>query len=62
MPKVSMGEGTDRPKVVILPESTKVSSGTDVQEKLIVAARVFSDLLKPTYGPRGLDKLLYKTD
>ena len=30
--------------------------------KLIVAARVFSDLLKPTFGPRGLDKMLYKTD
>ena len=33
-----------------------------VQEKLITAARVFSDLLKPTFGPRGLDKMLYKTD
>ena len=57
-----MGEGPDKPKVEITSQSTKVTSGTDVQEKLIVAARVFSDLLKPTYGPRGLDKMLYKTD
>ena len=57
-----MSEGTDRPRVTILPEHTKVTSGTDVQEKLILAARVFSDLLKPTFGPRGLDKMLYKTD
>jgi len=57
-----MSEGTDRPRVTILPEHTKVTSGTEVQEKLIIAARVFSDLLKPTFGPRGLDKMLYKTD
>ncbi|HJM13536.1 MAG TPA: TCP-1/cpn60 chaperonin family protein [Candidatus Thalassarchaeaceae archaeon] len=57
-----MSDGSDRPKVTIVPEHTKVTSGTDVQEKLIVAARVFSDLLKPTFGPRGLDKMLYKTD
>ncbi len=57
-----MSEGPDRPKVTITPEHTKVTSGTEVQEKLIVAARVFSDLLKPTFGPRGLDKMLYKTD
>ena len=53
-----MGEGSDKPKVEIASQSTKVTSGTAVQEKLIVAARVFSDLLKPTYGPRGLDKML----
>ena len=57
-----MGEGPGKPKVEITSQNTKVTSGTDVQEKLIVAARVFSDLLKPTYGPRGLDKMLYKTD
>ena len=57
-----MGGDSDGPKVAITPQSTKVTSGTEVQEKLIVAARVFSDLLKPTFGPRGLDKMLYKTD
>ena len=57
-----MSEGADRPEVVITPESTEVTSGTEVQEKLIVSARVFSDLLKPTFGPRGLDKMMFKTD
>tara|TARA_B100000287_G_scaffold425655_1_gene472317 strand:- start:463 stop:2055 length:1593 start_codon:yes stop_codon:yes gene_type:complete len=58
----NMSEGSDRQKVVITNERTKVTTGTEVQEKLIVAARVFSDLLKPTFGPRGLDKMMFKTD
>lgn len=57
-----MSEGPAKAKAPIVPEHTKITSGTEVQEKLILAARVFSDLLKPTYGPRGLDKMLYKTD
>ena len=57
-----MAEGTDREKAPITSQSTQVTSGTEVQEKMILAARVFSDLLKPTFGPRGLDKMLYKTD
>ena len=57
-----MSEGAGKPPVVIVNPETTVTSGTEVQEKLIVAARVFSDLLKPTLGPRGLDKMLYKTD
>ena len=48
-------EGSGTPPVVILREETSVTSGTAVQEKLITAARVFADLLRPTYGPRGLD-------
>ena len=55
-------EAAGKPPVVILREETNVTSGTAVQEKLITAARVFADLLRPTYGPRGLDKMLYKTD
>ena len=55
-------EGEGKPPVVILREETNVTSGTEVQEKLIAAARVFADLLRPTFGPRGLDKMLYKTD
>ncbi len=57
-----MGDGSENSNMNITSQSTKVTSGTDVQEKLIVAARTFSDLLKPTLGPRGLDKMLYKTD
>ncbi len=51
-----------KPPVVILREESSVTSGTAVQEKLIAATRVFADLLRPTFGPRGLDKMLYKTD
>jgi chaperonin GroEL (HSP60 family) len=57
-----MSDGAGQPPVVIVPEQTSITSGTAVQEKLITAARVFSDLLKPTFGPRGLDKMLYKTN
>ena len=57
-----MSDGAGKPPVVIVPDQTNITSGTEVQEKLILAARVFSDLLKPTFGPRGLDKMLYKTD
>ncbi|MBK70450.1 MAG: hypothetical protein CMB53_03535 [Euryarchaeota archaeon] len=57
-----MSDGAGKPPVTIVPEQTSVTSGTDVQEKLISASQVFSNLLKPTYGPRGLDKMLYKTD
>jgi len=57
-----MSEGVGKAPVEIVKPETNVTSGTDVQDKLISAARVFSDLLKPTFGPRGLDKMLYKTD
>ncbi len=57
-----MSEGEGKPPVVVVSDSTNITSGAEVQEKLIAAARVFSNLLKPTYGPRGLDKMLYKTD
>ena len=56
----TMGRG--QPPVVIVPEQTNITSGTAVQEKLITAAKVFSDLLKPTFGPKGLDKMLYKSN
>lgn len=57
-----MSDGAGQPPVVIVPEQTNITSGTAVQEKLITAARVFSDLLKPTFGPKGLDKMLYKSN
>ena len=57
-----MSGGEAKPPVTIVKDQTKVTSGAEVQDKLISAAQVFSDLLKPTFGPRGLDKMLYKTD
>lgn len=57
-----MSDGAGKPPVVIVKEQTNITSGTDVQEKLIAASDVFANLLKPTFGPKGLDKMLYKTD
>ena len=39
-----MSDGAGQPPVVIVPEQPNITSGTAVQEKLITAARVFSDL------------------
>ena len=57
-----MSEGEGTPPVVIVRPETTITGGTAVQEKMIAAARAFADILKPTFGPRGLDKMLYKTD
>ena len=53
--------GGGQPQVVVLDEGSSVVSGTAVQQKLIEAARLFADIVRPTYGPRGLDKMLYKS-
>ena len=56
-------EGSGNPPVVILREETSVTSGTAVQEKLIDVANQLADIFRSTYGPRGLDKMLFnKTD
>ena len=57
-----MSEGEGTPPVVIVRPETTISGGTAVQEKMIAAARAFAVILKPTFGPRGLDIMLYKTD
>ncbi len=54
--------GAGPPPVKILrPEST-VTSEKFLRDKLISAASIFADLLRPTYGPKGLDKMLYKSN
>lgn len=57
-----MTESGPAAPVRIVKDQTSITNGTEVQEKMIEAARVFSDILRPTFGPRGLDKMLYKTD
>ena len=57
-----MTESGPAAPVRIVKDHTSITNGTEVEEKLIAAARVFSDILRPTFGPRGLDKMLYKTD
>ncbi len=56
------GGGTGSPPVRILRPESSVTSETTVREKLISAASIFADLVRPTYGPKGLDKMLYKSN
>ena len=53
-------DGAGRAPVVIIRQTTNVTSGVAVTQKLVSAAVTFGDLMKGTYGPNGLDKMLYK--
>jgi thermosome len=44
--------------VLILKEGTSRSRGREAQKNNIMAARVISEVLKSTLGPRGMDKML----
>ena len=44
--------------IIILKEGTKQEKGRDAQLNNITAARVISDAVKSTLGPRGMDKML----
>jgi len=55
-------DGSGRAPVVIVRPTTSVTSGTAVTQKLVGAAVAFGDILRRTYGPNGLDKMMYKTN
>ena len=55
-------DGSGRAPVAIVRPTTSVTSGVAVTQKLVSAAVAFGNLLKGTYGPNGLDKMLYKTN
>ncbi len=44
--------------VVVLPEGTRRQLGRDAQRMNILAARVISEAVRTTLGPRGMDKML----
>jgi archaeal chaperonin len=44
--------------VIILKEGTSQNRGREAQKNNIWAAKVISDLVKTTLGPRGMDKML----
>jgi thermosome len=44
--------------VLILPEGTFRSRGTDAQRNNIAAAKAVADAVKSTLGPKGMDKML----
>ena len=48
--------------VTIVRKETNITSGIEVTQKLIHAAKTLASILRGTLGPRGLDKGLYKTN
>tara|TARA_B100000029_G_scaffold432432_1_gene444605 strand:+ start:441 stop:2009 length:1569 start_codon:yes stop_codon:yes gene_type:complete len=56
-----MVDGNSGP-VNIVKEETKITSGVEVTQKLIHAAKTLASILRGTLGPRGLDKGLYKSN
>lgn len=59
---MTTAEGDGRPPVVILTPQSNVTSGAAVQDKLITAALALGNIIRSTFGPRGLDKMMYKSD
>ena len=55
-------DGSGRAPVTIVRPTTTVTSGVGVTQKLVTAAVAFGDLMRGTFGPQGLDKMLYKTN
>jgi len=55
-------ESGGRAPVVIVRPTTNVTSGVAVTQKLVRAAVAFGDLIRGTFGPNGLDKMLYKSN
>ncbi len=49
---------TDKQPIFILPESTERTMGKDAQRNNILAAKLVSDSVKTTLGPKGMDKML----
>ena len=47
--------------VLILREGTGRSRGRDAQRSNIMAARIIADVIKSSFGPKGMDKMLVDT-
>ena len=54
-------DGSGRAPVAIVRPTTSVTSGPAVTQKLVQASVAFGDLLKGTFGPNGLDKMICGT-
>lgn len=59
---MAASNGSGRAPVTIMANSTRVTSGIDVHQKLMTAALALGNILRGTFGPRGLDKMMYKTN
>ncbi|MBD3252602.1 thermosome subunit [Candidatus Pacearchaeota archaeon] len=49
---------TDKQPIYILPENIERTIGKDAQRNNIMAAKLVSDSIKTTLGPKGMDKML----
>ena len=49
---------SDKQPIYILPENTERTVGKDAQRNNILAAKLVSDAVKTTLGPKGMDKML----
>ena len=47
--------------VIILKEGTRENKGRDAQKNNISAAKLISEIVKTSLGPRGMDKMLVDT-
>ncbi len=47
--------------VLILKEGTKENKGKEAQRNNITAAKLISEIVKTSLGPRGMDKMLVDT-
>jgi thermosome len=56
--QASYGTTTGGQQFIILKEGSSQNRGKEAQKNNIWAARLISDLLKTTLGPRGMDKML----
>ena len=48
----------EKQPIYILPENVSRTLGKDAQRNNILAAKIISDIVKTTLGPRGMDKML----
>ena len=48
----------EKQPVYILPENVSRTLGKDAQRTNILAAKIVSDIVKTTLGPKGMDKML----
>jgi archaeal chaperonin len=49
---------SDKQPIYILPENVQRTLGRDAQRNNILAAKIVSDVVKTTLGPKGMDKML----
>ncbi|MDX1441808.1 MAG: thermosome subunit beta [Nitrosopumilaceae archaeon] len=49
---------SSQPQVILLKEGTKETKGHDAQKNNIQAAKLVSEILRTSLGPRGMDKML----